>query len=336
MRCMRYILILLSSVLFLPEMVSAQLLPSFGRDRAGTSGFQFLKIPVDARSAGMGYMVPTSDPDVGSLFWNPALASRGESRMQIGLGHTVYHAGIALDYAGAIYDFGGLSLGASLQTLNSGEMDVTTEFEPFGTGETFRAIDLAAGLTISQSLTDIFSYGVTAKYARESIASVHAHNVLFDLGVFYQVGTTGAAMSVAIRNFGPDASTSGSIERLVVSEAGSIIEEDFQALAPPTTFLLGFSYQLLQNDANQDLLLLAQLNNPNDNAESLHLGAEYIWNNWIVLRSGYRFGVEEANLPSFGFGLILPGLGPDAQFDYGFNRLERLGSIHRIGLNLQL
>ncbi|ARA92060.1 hypothetical protein AWN76_002005 [Rhodothermaceae bacterium RA] len=79
-----------------------------------------------------------------------------------------------------------------------------------------------------------------------------------------------------------------------------------------------------------------QLTNPNDNAESYNLGAEYTWNDLLILRTGYRFGVEEVTTPSLGLGLIVPGLGPDLRFDYGFNRMERLGTLHRVGLHLSL
>ena len=41
------LLVLLVAATIAPKVAHAQLLPSFGRDRAGTSGFQFLKIPVD-------------------------------------------------------------------------------------------------------------------------------------------------------------------------------------------------------------------------------------------------------------------------------------------------
>ena len=55
-----------------------------------------------------------------------------------------------------------------------------------------------------------------------------------------------------------------------------------------------------------------------------------------MLRAGYRFGVEEYDLPSFGAGINIPYVGPDLRFDYGFSRLERLGSVHRVGLSLSL
>jgi long-subunit fatty acid transport protein len=314
---------------------SAQVLPSFGGDRAGTIGFQFLKIPVDARSAGMGQTAAANAFDASSLFWNPALAAQA-SGAQVGFTHTAYYADVSLEYAAATVPLrrAGLTVGISVQALNSGDMDETTELQPFGTGRTFRFTDVAAGLSVSQSLTDLFSYGVTAKYVRESVADVTANTVVFDLGVFYRVGTTGAQMGVAIRNFGLDAAFEGELTRTTLD--GVVTETDFESVTPPTTFLLGLNYTALRDVAQHDLQVSGQLTNPADNAETFNVGAEYMWNELLILRAGYRFAVEEYSWPSFGAGLMLPIDLLQMRFDYGFSRLDRLGAIHRVGLNVQL
>ena len=80
-----------------------------------------------------------------------------------------------------------------------------------------------------------------------------------------------------------------------------------------------------------------QLINPNDHAESLNVGVEYVWNRLLMLRAGYRFGVEEYTWPSAGVGVIAPLFGAaEARFDYAFTRLERLGGVHRVGINLAI
>jgi hypothetical protein len=313
---------------------AAQLVPSFGRDRAGTSGYQFLKIPVDARSASMGQTVASNAFDLSSLFWNPALAAQIESETTVGAGYTGYHAEVNLGYVGVIHRLGSFTLGGAFQSMQSGKMDVTTEFQPFGTGETFQVIDWAAGLTVAQELTDLFSYGLTARFVQEQIAEINAQTVVFDAGVFYRVGGTGAQMAVVIKNFGFDSSVSGQIERVSLDQLTPIIEDDFESFTPPTTFMLGLSYDVFRRSSEQSLTFSAQLNNPNDNAESFNMGVEYLWQQILALRAGYRFGVEESTIPSLGFGLMIPGIGPMARFDYGFTSLERLGVVHRLGLEV--
>lgn len=314
--------------------VQAQVLPAFGEERSGGAAFQFLKIPVDPRGAALGETVVSNANDASSLFWNPALAAQGGGT-EVGVASAAYFADIALHYAAGYSEVGPVTLGVSVQALDSGEMPVTTEFSgPEGTGETFRLTDVAAGLSVSQALTDLFSYGVTAKYVRESAAGVSTSAALVDLGVFYKIGDTGVQLGVAIRNFGFENTPSGSIDRTTLG--GTVTETEFEGAEPPTTFMLGASFRPFAATSQHDLVLSGQLTNPSDNAERYNVGVEYTWNQLLALRAGYRFGVDEASLPSVGAGLLVPGIGPDVRIDYGFTNLERLGSVHRIGLNVRL
>ncbi|MEM0961257.1 MAG: PorV/PorQ family protein [Bacteroidota bacterium] len=326
---------LLAALVVTASASSAQILPSYGEDRAGTAGFQFLEVPVDPRGAALGGTAVTTAPDASALFWNPALAARG-TRTQATAAHLSYFADVAMNYAAVTQNVGGFTVGAHVQTLDSGEMNVTTEFSgPAGTGQTFSYLGVVGGVTVSQALTDLFAYGVTAKLAREASADIAMTVPLLDLGVHYRVGTTGANIGVAIRNFGLNGEASGEIERPTV-DGGIVIEDDFEDLVPPTTFLLGVSYDVVRAGAH-GLTVAGQLTNPNDNAEQLNVGAEYVWNDLLSLRAGYRFGVEEATTPTLGFGVVVPGLGNQTiRADYGFDRFDRLGTTHRVGVSVQL
>jgi len=333
---MKRLLIISFFLLVVAPVVSAQILPTLGGERAGTSGFQFLKLSYDARSAALGETVVADANDVSALVWNPALVAQLPG-IQAGFHHTAYFVDVSLDFAGVTWKLPqGISLGASLQTMNSGDMNVTTEFEPTGTGQTFRLIDVAAGLTVAQQLTDLFAYGITAKYLQESVAGLKADAVVFDFGIHYKVGATGTRMAVAVRNFGFDGRPEGTLSRPVIDTDPVRIESDFEAMTPPTTFHLGFAYDLMTNPDGNSITVLAQLNNPNDNAEYWTTGAEYGWNQTFFLRAGYRFGIEEMDAPSLGAGFLLPFSGKKLGIDYGFNRMERLGNVHRFGLNVTL
>jgi long-subunit fatty acid transport protein len=316
---------------------SAQLLPALGGERAGTSGFQFLKVPVDPRGASLSQTAVATAYDAGAVFWNPALAAQ-LTGLHVSFQRTAYYVDIQMSGASAVYNIPGSSfaLGLAVQTLDSGAMDVTTEFQPFGTGQSFALRDVAVGLTASQRLTDLFSYGITAKYVRESVAGLTNSTYVFDLGVFYKVGSTGAQMGVAVRNFGLDGTPSGTLMRTVVGADPVAVETEFERTTPPTTFMMGIAYELLRNSSEHAATVSMQLNNPADNTETWNMGVEYAWQSTLWLRTGYRLGVEEATTPSFGFGLAIPGIRPALRADYAFNRLERLGSVHRLGLNLSL
>lgn len=158
---LRYLLLILIGLHF--SAAQAQVLPAFGGSRAGTTGMQFLKIGVDARSAGLSGNYIAVVNDVSALYWNPAgLTGLDTQRYHFQFGHTLYWADIGISYGGAAYRLnnGGV-LGLSIMSLNSGDMAVTTEFQPFGTGETFSVNNSLIGLTYAKSLTDQFSFGLT-------------------------------------------------------------------------------------------------------------------------------------------------------------------------------
>lgn len=338
MRVLTFLLTLLAAG-SLTSPAAAQLLPAFGDDRAGTAGFQFLEVPVDPRGAALGGAAVTSATDASALFWNPALAARAGER-EVAASHLRYYAGSAMSYAAGLTEAGAFTLGAHVQAFTSGDMDVTTEFSgPAGTGETFSFTALAVGLSAGQSLTEQFSYGLTAKYAREAAAGVTTQTALLDLGVAYTVGTTGVDLGVAIRNFGLNGTPQGEIPREVIGD-GEVIEDEFEGYVPPTTLQMGASYRPFREMDGHDLVLTGQVTNPNDNAEQFNVGAEYIWNDLLVTRVGYRLGAEERSLPSFGFGLNVDdvaGVAPGTRLrlDYGFARMDRLGSTHRVGVNVR-
>lgn len=313
---------------------SAQILPSFGEDRAGTAGFQFLRVPADPRTAALGETVAAGRADATALFHNPALAARA-GRHGATAGATDYYADTQLYYAGGFTRLGSFTLGLSTQGFTSGDMAVTTEFDPDGSaGQTFGLQSWAAGVTVGQALTDLFAYGVTLKYASESVADVQYGAALADLGVFYQIGSTGVQLGVAIRDFGLDGAPSGDLTR--PSLDGPQPVDGLSRVTAPTTFMLGIAYQVPLAASQHDLQVLTQLVNPNDNAERFNLGAEYTFARVLTLRGGYQLGRDFYSVPSLGFGVQAPGLGPDLRADYGFTRHDLLGSVHRIGVTVGL
>src|SRR5690554_3602234 len=185
-----FLLTLFAGLFMLNDVAQAQrgIFPSLGNSRSGTSGFQFLKINVDARSSAMGSSNIADAADGSSLYFNPALAVIAP-KSQIYLGHTAYFPEVSLNYVSYMHKFSNnnMVVGGSLTFLDSGEMNETNEFNPTGTGRVFRVINLAAGLSYSHRLSDLFSYGITGRYLEESIEEISLRTVVFDVGFFYRV-----------------------------------------------------------------------------------------------------------------------------------------------------
>ena len=330
-RSHQWILITLTALLPLflatPDRVSAQnVLPEFGGARSGTVGFQFVKIMVDPRSAAMGGSNSADAMDGASLYWNPALATQADKN-ELFLGHTSYFADISMEYASYIHHLDKISIAGSVQYLNSGEIMETSETQPFGTGRTFRTVHASAGLTVSQKLTELFSYGITARFITERIEEISYTTGGIDFGFFYRVGDTGARFSVAITNFGFDASPAGTTTNVLTGDD----LEGTQDMSLPTTFSLGAAYDLIERD-NMNLVTTVQVTNPSDNSERFSIGAEYGYMDQFFVRTGYQFGRDEVQLPSVGAGVKLDVSTISLHFDYSYSSFEILNNIHRLSL----
>lgn len=325
--------LLLCSFAFLSVAAQAQVLPSFGGSRAGTTGMQFLKIGVDARSAGLSGNYIAVANDVSALFWNPAgITGLDTQRTHFQFGHTLYWADIGISYGGLAYRLnGGGVLGLSLMSLNSGDMPVTTEFQPFGTGETFSVHNSLIGLTYAKALTDQFSFGLTGKWARESMVGIVTNNAIFDFGITYNVGIKNARFAVSVANFGVNVQPNGEIRRLNFTGTETI--DEFEDVSVPAMFRIGFAFDPLITEFHK-ITAIAQLNHPTDNKETLGIGAEYNYKNIFFGRMGYELGIDEMALPAFGVGFQTPRNFGYMRFDYGFNNKTRLGSVHRFTVSI--
>lgn len=314
----------------------AQILPSFGDSRTGTTGLQFLKIAPDARSAALSGSFSSMSDDVSSVFWNPAgLTLMDSNSWQFQFGQTSYFAGIKQNYFGAATTTDRLNFwGLQVLSLNSGSMDVTTEFAPFGTGQTFSVSNLLIGFSFGKILSDNFSFGVNAKYVNENIADIYIHNGIFDFGFIYNVGIQhNTRFAVGISNFGFNVSPSG---KVVISTLNGDKEiENFENVAVPAIFRMGLSSQIWHKNYHK-LVLAMQLNHPTDNNETLSFGAEYSLKNILFLRTGYEIGTDQAALPSFGVGINLQRYFGGLLLDYAFGNKDLLGNVHRITLGIKL
>lgn len=314
----------------------AQVLPSFGNSRTGTTGMQFLKLAPDARSMGMAGSFIAVSNDLSSLYWNPAALSRIDTaRYHFQAANTLYFAGINMAWGAFGMQAGEQSFfGINVMSLNTGPMEETTEFQPKGTGRTFSSNSLVVGASYARILTSNFSFGITGKYAREGMAGVAVNNVMFDLGLDYRIPEVrNLRFAVTLTNFGINVEPSGQVT--VLKTNGEQVVEDFQSISVPTTFRLGAALDLLKKD-NQHLTASLQLNHPSDNNETLALGLEYLLKKMLYIRTGYEFGQDETGFPPLGVGYVLPRRFGKLSIDYSLTNKSRLGNIHRLGLGLRL
>ncbi len=311
------------------------LLPAFGSSRSGTSGMQFLKTMPDARSVGMSGAVHAIVNDATAMFWNPAGMNRMDTvRAQIYTTHGNQFAGIQSNYIGAIYRPSDLRCwGFQLYNYRSPDMKETTEFMPDGTGRIHNLNNVLVGLSYSQVLTQNFSFGLTAKYAYEGLATVFTNNVLFDFGFQYIVGWKDIRFSAGFSNFGLNVQPGGEITILNLFEETTV--NSFQDISVPAIFRLGLAKEF-KIDNEHNINSSFQVNHPTDNRETLGLGVEYSFRKMFFARTGYEFGASVTGTPSFGLGYKLQRNFGGIRFDYGFANRKSLGNLHFVTLGINI
>lgn len=281
---------LIIAILFL---VCSSLL--FSQTKVGSTAAQFLGVPVGPRAISMGGAFVATANDVTSLYWNPAGASRMEANSAL-FAHTRWFADIDYNWAGAVLNLGGMgSLGMSITYLDYGEMEVTTLAEQDGTGEFFSANDMALALTYAMNLTDRFSIGGTIKYVNQKIWNSSASGVGMDLGVLFLSDIYGLRIGASITNFGTDMQIDGKdlyvqhdIDPNNFGNNDQILATlNTDAFPMPLTFRVGLAMDVLDLEDHRFTLGVDALH-PNDNAESLNVGVEYVFNNLIAIRAGYK------------------------------------------------
>ena len=300
--------------LLIPGMAQAEIF-----EKVGTFGGQFLKIGVGARGAGMGGAFVAMADDASAVFWNAAGIARIDAdKSQLSMNHANWPAELSYDQVGYVFHMkkipGAFAVHARALTMQP--MEVTTAFQPFGTGETFDAGMLAAGLTYARSFTDKFSAGLTMNMIHTGLADLSQQTFAIDLGTLYDVGAAGMKIGMSIQNI-------GSTEKFIEREARI-----------PSIFRVGTTATLISG-ADQKLVGSFEFSHPPDNSERVNVGAEYSFHKYLFLRGGYAFNYDTEGLAG-GVGFHFPAsVAGTADLDYSYTDMLDLGASHRFSMSFQ-
>lgn len=288
-------------------------------EKVGTFDGQFLKIGVGARAAAMGGAFVAVADDASALFWNAAGIARVDAdKSQLQFNHAIWPADMKFSQVGYVFHTKRIpgAIGVSIRSLYMDPMVETTAYQPdplVGTGRTFDAGFMAAGVTYARSFTDKFSAGVTANFIHEGLAELSQNTYAFDVGTLYDVGTRGMRIGMAITNMGTDV---------------KFIERPARI---PSVFRVGTSATLFQS-AGQHLMGSFEFSHPPDNAERLNIGAEYAFREYVFFRGGYNVNYDAEGVAG-GVGFRFPvSFAGTADFDYAYTDMKILGAAHRFSL----
>jgi hypothetical protein len=313
--------------------------------KKGTTSAPFLSVSQGARATAMGSAFVGLSDDASAIYWNPAGLAKLPG-VNVIFDHTKGFADIGYNFFAASYSLGDIgTVGFSFTASDIGEMKVTTIEEPNGTGETFSASDVAFSLAYAIQLTDNFSIGFNPKFIYQTIWKMNASAFAIDLGVQYKTPFDGAILAMSVSNFGTKMQLLGN-SNLVLHDLdpGSTGNNDkipayleTKEWALPLNFRVGIAYNAIHNEMNR-LTLAVDAAHPNDNYESINLGAEYSYNNFIFLRGGYKslFLKDTEETFALGFGLQQLLIGNVAiKLDYAYQDFGRLNNLQKftVGIN---
>ncbi len=282
--------------------------------KVAQTGFQFLKIAVDARSAAMGNIGVTHSGAASNMFANPAGIGHVNSN-SVFVGYTGWIADMskqAVGFAMNLNEWG--VIGISGSNMGLGDIQGTmVDDNPLGYMDTelLDVAEWAIGVTYAKQLSNKFTIGGTVKNAYQNLHDEAKSIIGFDFGTIYEPGWNGVKVGMVVRNF------SGEFQ---------FIQE---TLTLPTVFSVGFSGDMIQflgSESEQYQWIVAlEMNNPRDYSERVHMGTEFILNDLISVRGGYKFNYDEEGL-TLGAGVQYNFL----RLDYSYNHFgEIFGSVNQ-------
>ncbi|MBN1781150.1 PorV/PorQ family protein [bacterium] len=313
--------------------------------KSGTTAAGFLTIDTGVRGSGMGSAYVSVADDINAMYWNPAGVARIRENQAL-FSNIQWIADITYNYAAVAVPARQLGvLGINAAFMSTDEMMVTTIQEPDGTGETFQVGSYALGLTYANELTDRFSIGFNVKYIQEQIYHSTARGMAIDVGTLFDTQFQGLKIGMSISNYGTKMRMSGR-DMLIQSDIDPIkhgnnenINANLQADAYdlPLLFRVGVSVDVLKGQYNSHFILSADALHPNDNMESVNVGAEYMYNSLVALRCGYKSlfkeNTEEGLCVGGGFNLKVRG-NTTLHLDYAWGDFGILKDVQKYAIGL--
>lgn len=296
---------------FLLTCFSTSLYSAFGKDDAGTSTANFLKLGAGARSAGMGEAFVGVSDDATAVYWNPGGLSQVKDR-SLSIMHAVWFEDIFYDWISYVHPANKIgTFGLGIQYLSYGDIKETDE-----TGlivSNFNPSNIAATVSYARKIFGI-SIGINAKYISSKITKT-AYALAGDIGIMWKSKKDKISVGLVGQNLG--------MKMKFVDEEASL----------PAAIKIGGAYKVRNN-----WIAALDVSAPLDNEIYISAGSEYNYkiNNKMILglRAGYGTKAKYVG----GLNSLTAGIGINYlsySLDYAFLPLGNLGNTHRISFSVR-
>jgi hypothetical protein len=302
-------------------------------DLRGTSGFSFLKIEPDARSAGMAGAVVSVIDDAFSVWWNPAgLGSVGKT--SAGVSHIFWFADINYDQVSAaarLPKVGTFALSFGTLYMTDPIPGLDTSGNPLN-----RSVDVnawTAGLSWGAKISSFkrqtgdtaFYVGATAKLVSETFFDTTLRLAACDIGIKGEsLLLDGVNLGLVLYNIGPSFSlgSSGAAEVL------------------PFSYSIGVSYAyvtVLSKNIEWGIVPAVDISFMNDYPTMARIGIESSFTDMIRkftvdLRLGYVTPQDNGMLAGFRAGVGFEF--KEFTLDYSISPYGDIDTVHRLTFNI--
>lgn len=273
-------------------------------DRQGEEGGKQLLLNPWARSAGLHTMNTSFISGAEASILNPAGIVR-VNKSEFVVAHTRYLEGtdIAFNAFGLSQRTGkNGAFGLSIMAVDLGDIPVTTEDQPEGTGATFSPSLFNMGISYSHIFDNKISVGLTFRVVSESTAEIKATGFAVDAGVQYVTGPQdNFRFGISLRNIGTPMKYSGQGLAASAPNPNSVdvnypltYFQRSQKYELPSVLNIGASYDFVINPKNR-LTIVGNFTSNSFSQDQVGGGVEYAFNDMFMLRGGYKyeFGSQE-------------------------------------------
>ena len=252
-------------------------------------------------------------------------------------------------------------LGLSIQSINVGEIDITTEELPEGGGiGTFSPKSTTINVGVAKEFSNSIYGGFGVKLLSEGISNAKASGVAFDMGVRYITGEKdNVKFGIALKNVGPKMQYSGDgfAYTTTIDEEEFTVEWRTEAYELPALLNIGASYDYYVGESvdsvSGDIKAMHRVTaagNFTSNSfgkDQFRVGVEYGFRQLVMIRAGYLyeqgiFSVASKTTfnsgPTAGLTVQVPlnKNGSTLGIDYAYRATKPMRGNHSIGIRINL
>ncbi|MDX1406688.1 MAG: PorV/PorQ family protein [Saprospiraceae bacterium] len=278
--------------------LSAEQLQAGNPDRQGEAGGYELLLSPWARSSGFHTLNTSLVGGVEAMRLNVAGLAR-INKSELVISHMILFdgTGMGMNSVGLATRVGESGvLGITLNSLDFGDIEVTTTDVPEGTGATFSPNFFHIGIAYAKTFENKVSVGFLLRGVSESTADLNAFGFAIDAGVQYVTGPQdNFKFGISLRNVGSPMKFGGEGLSFQTPRPGAgntqydiTVEQRAAKFELPSVLNIGVSYDFIIGTRHR-LTALGNFTANSFSRDQVGGGLEYAFNEMFMVRAGYRY-----------------------------------------------